>query len=163
MALRISWFKVYRPIYYYAAYFSIRAKELDAEVFAAGKNSIRNRIMEIQNKMKQDKKSVTTKEENLLDELKIALEMVLRGYSFKQIDLNISGSTEFIISDDKKSLYMPFVSIESLGETVAASIIKARNDHPFTSQKDFETRTNITKTQLAKLKLLSVFDNMPEK
>lgn len=37
MALRIAWFKVYRPIYYYAAYFSKRAKEFDPEAFALGK------------------------------------------------------------------------------------------------------------------------------
>ena len=161
MSLRIGWFKVHHPIYYYAVYFSVRAKELDAEVFAMGKNAIRNRILEIEKKQKEHEE-VTNKEENLYDELKIALEMVLRGYSFKQIDVNKSLATDFVISDDKKSLYLPFSSIASLGEAVANSIVEARNKSPFTSKKDFETRTSVNKTQFAKLKVLGVFDNLPD-
>lgn len=161
MALRIAWFKVHRPIYYYAVYFSVRAKELDAEVFALGRNAIRNRIQEISKKI-ANKEQVTNKEENLLDELKIALEMVLRGYSFKQIDINKSLATDFVISDDGKSLYLPFISIPSLGESVAASIVEARNERPFTSKKDVEYRTSINKTQFAKLKSLGVFDELPD-
>ena len=63
MALRIGWFKVHRPIYYYAVYFSVRAKEYDAEIFALGKNAIRNKIQEIEKKIQNH--DVTNKEENL--------------------------------------------------------------------------------------------------
>ena len=135
MALRISWFKVHRPIYYYAAYFSKRAKEFDAEAFAMGKNAIRNRIIEIESKI-QKHEDVSNKEIDLLDELKIALEMTLRGYTFKQIDINISDATNLVIAEDRKSLYLPFVAVESLGETVALSIVEARKIRPFSSKKD---------------------------
>lgn len=161
MALRIGWFKVHRPIYYYAVYFSVRAKEYDAEVFALGKNAIRNRIQEIEKKI-SNHLEVTNKEENLLDELKIALEMVLRGYTFKQIDINKSQATDFVIAEDCKSLYLPFVTIPSLGEAVAKSIVDARNERPFSSKKDVELRTSVNKTQFAKLKLLGVFDDLPD-
>ena len=69
MALRIAWFKVYHPIYYYAVYFSKRAKAFDCETFVEGRNAIRNMINSIEKK--DDKKN---KEIDLLDELKIALE-----------------------------------------------------------------------------------------
>ena len=36
MALRIAWFKVYRPAAYYAAYYTIRAKAFDYELMAQG-------------------------------------------------------------------------------------------------------------------------------
>lgn len=150
MALRIAWFKVYRPIYYYAAYFSKRAKEFDAEAFASGKNAIRNRIIEIEQKI-QKREDVTNKELDLLDELKIALEMTLRGYSFKQIDVNISEATDLVISEDKKSLYLPFVAVDSLGETVAKAIVESRKTRKFSSKKDFELRTPINKKQYANL------------
>ena len=161
MALRIGWFKVHRPIYYYAAYFSKRAKEFDPEVFAAGRNAIRNKITEIETKISK-KEDVTNKEQDLLSVLYIALEMVLRGYSFKQIDVERSEATDFVISDDKKSLYLPFISVESLGETVAYSIVDARNKHAFTSITDFELRTSVNKKQYARLKTLGVFDELPE-
>ena len=159
MALRIAWFKVYKPIYYYAAYFSKRAKEFDAETFAAGKNAIRNRIIEIENKI-QKREDVTNKELDLLDELRIALEMTLRGYTFKQIDINISDATNLVISKDKKSLYLPFVAVDSLGETVAKSIVEARNHRPFSSKKDFELRTSINKKQYANLIKLEAFGDL---
>lgn len=162
MALRIGWFKVHRPIYYYAAYFSKRAKRLDAEVFANGKNAIRNRINEIETMIKNKSKDLTDKDRDLLTELHIALEMVLRGYSFRQIDIEKSEAVDFTLDEDKKSLYLPFISIDSLGETVAKSIVDARDERPFSSKKDFESRTNINKTQYAKLHTLGVFDNLPE-
>ena len=162
MALRIGWFKVHRPIYYYATYFSKRAKELDAEVFANGKNAIRNKIHEIQDKMKTARKDVTNKEEDLLNELKIAYEMVLRGYKFKQIDIEKSQAVDFVIDEEKKALYLPFVAIPSLGDVVAKSIVEARKIAPFTSKKDFELRTSVNKTQFAKLYTLGVFDKLPD-
>ena len=162
MALRIGWFKVHRPIYYYAAYFSKRAKRLDAEVFANGKNAIRNRINEIETMIKNKSKDLTDKDRDLLTELHIALEMVLRGYSFRQIDVEKSEAVDFALAEDKKSLYLPFVAIDSLGETVAKSIVDARNERSFSSKKDFESRTNINKTQYAKLHTLGVFDNLCE-
>lgn len=161
MALRIGWFKVHRPIYYYAAYFSKRAKEFDPEVLANGRNAIRNKITELETKI-QKKEDLTNKESDLLNVLYIALEMVLRGYSFRQIDIKKSEATDFVIADDKKSLYLPFVSVESLGETVAKSIVDARNQYEFTSIRDFECRTSVNKKQYARLKLLGVFDNLPE-
>lgn len=162
MALRIGWFKVHRPIYYYAAYFSKRAKRLDAEIFANGKNAIRNKINEIETMIKNKSKDVTDKDKDLLTELHIALEMVLRGYSFRQINLEKSKATDFTIDEDKKSLYLPFIAIDSLGETVAKSIEEARSEAPFISKKDFETRTSINKTQYAKMHTLGVFDDLPD-
>ena len=162
MALRIGWFKVHRPIYYYAAYFSKRAKRLDAEIFAAGKNAIRNKINEIETMIKNKSKDLTDKDKDLLTELHLALEMVLRGYNFRQIDVEKSKAVDFTIGEDRKSLYLPFIAIDSLGETVAKSIEEARNEAPFTSKKDFETRTSINKTQYAKMHTLGVFDNLPD-
>ncbi len=158
MALRIGWFKVHRPIYYYAVYFSKRAKAFDVETFVSGKNGIRNLINEIENK--DDRKN---KEEDLLDELKIALEMVLRGYTFKQIDINVSEAVDFVISSDKKSLYLPFSALDALGEAAAKTVVDARNVRPFTSIEDIEKRTKLNKTQMTKLKVLGAFGDLPEK
>ena len=162
MALRIGWFKVHRPIYYYAAYFSKRAKRLDAEVFASGKNAIRNKINELATLQKNKSKDFTDKDKDLLTELHMALEMVLRGYSFRQIDLEKSKAKDFTIGEDKKSLYLPFVAIDSLGDAVAKSIEDAREESPFISKKDFETRTSVNKTQYAKMYTLGVFDKLPD-
>ncbi|MEI3141319.1 MAG: hypothetical protein V8S34_07110 [Lawsonibacter sp.] len=36
MAFRIAWFKVHRPLAFYAAYFSIRAKAFDDDLYVPG-------------------------------------------------------------------------------------------------------------------------------
>ena len=161
MALRIAWFKIYHAIYYYSVYFTVRCKEFDVEVFAAGRNAIKNRIQEIQDKIKK-KEDVKDKELNLLDELYIAQEMVLRGYRFEMIDINKSDAVSFVITDDKKGLYLPFVALDALGVSVANSIIEERNKRPFSSRKDLENRTKLNKTQITKLISLGVLDCLPE-
>ncbi len=161
MGLRISWFKIYHPIFYYAAYFSVRCKEFDAEVFIAGRNAIKNRILDIEKRIK-NREDVKDKEKDLLDELYIAYEMTLRGLKFLSIDLNKSDATKFVISEDRKGLYLPFVTISALGESVASSIINERNIRLFSSIRDLESRTKLNKTQMLKLKSLGVLDSLPE-
>ena len=158
MALRIGWFKVHRPIYYYAAYFSCRASAFDVEVLASGKNAIRNRINEINEKIMT--KTASTKEIDLVDELQIALEMHLRGYSIKQVDIEKSEAHDFVISEDKKSLYLPFSAVDALGAAAAESVVEARKDRPFTSKKDVERRTKLNKTTFNKLLRLGVLDSL---
>ncbi len=158
MALRIGWFKVHRPIYYYAAYFSCRASAFDVEVLASGKNAIRNRINEINEKIMT--KTASTKEIDLVDELQIALEMHLRGYSIRQVDIEKSAAHDFVISEDKKSLYLPFSAVDALGAAAAESVVDARNERPFTSKKDVEKRTKLNKTTFNKLLRLGVLDSL---
>ena len=160
MALRIAWFKVHRPIYYYSAYFSCRASAFDAEVLAAGRNAIRNKINEINEKIAS--KTATNKEKDLLNELHIALEMYLRGYTIKQVDIQKSDATTFVISEDKKSLILPFATIDNLGEAAAYSVIEARNEHPFESKKDVERRTKLNKTTYNRLLRLGALDSLPD-
>jgi len=159
-ALRIGWFKVYRPIYYYSAYFSCRAKELDVEVLASGKNAIRNKINELRGKIAN--KTASNKEIELIDELQIGLEMYLRGYSFKQVDIEKSEASLFVISEDKKSLYLPFDAVDGLGIAAAQSVIDARNERPFASKKDVERRSKLNRTIFNKLLRLGTFDSPPD-
>ncbi|MBQ8292836.1 MAG: PolC-type DNA polymerase III [Bacilli bacterium] len=160
MALRIGWFKVHRPIYYYAAYFSCRASAFDVDVLAAGKNAIRNKINELN--AKKEAKTIEKREIDLLDELAIALEMCLRGYSFKQVDINISEVKNFILAPDKKSLYLPFTAVSALGEAAAQSVVDARNAYPFTSKKDVQKRTKLNKTTFDKLRSIGAMDSLDD-
>ena len=93
-----------------------------------------------------DTGKASNKEIELYGELEIAYEMVLRGYSFKQIDIDKSQARHFIICEDKKSLLMPFMALDSLGEAAANSVVEARDERPFTSIKDVERRTKLNRT-----------------
>ena len=63
---------------------------------------------------------------------------------------------------DRKSLLIPFGALDSLGASIANSIVEARNEHEFTSKKDVLKRTKMNATQFEKMNLMGVFDGLPE-
>jgi DNA polymerase-3 subunit alpha (Gram-positive type) len=104
----------------------------------------------------------TNKEKDVSDVLNVALEMCERGFKFNNINLNMSDGSNFVIGEDKTSLYIPFRALDGLGDTVASKIIEERNIKEFTSIEDFQQRCHISKTTIDKLKVLGVLDNLPE-
>ncbi|MGF7436584.1 PolC-type DNA polymerase III [Lentilactobacillus senioris] len=140
MALRIAYFKVYFPLVYYAAYFSVRADDFDIVSMCRGKDGIKKAMKEINDKGME----ASTKEKNLLTVLELANEMTERGYEFKMVDLEKSDSSEWLI--DGNSLIAPFDSVPGLGLNVAKQIVAAREDRPFLSKEDLAKRGKVSKT-----------------
>ena len=112
MAFRIAWFKVHRPLAFYAAFFSIRAKAFDAEYCCAGLDAVKRKIREIENN-----KDATDVEQNLMVTLEVCYEFYLRGFHFDTIDIYKSDATRFKITEN--GLLPPFVTVRGLGETAA--------------------------------------------
>jgi DNA polymerase-3 subunit alpha (Gram-positive type) len=158
MALRIAWFKYYHPIVFYSAYFSKRASDFDVYAFLGGEYEITKKMNEIDDKGNR----ATDTERRLYTVLEIALEMVKRGFGFKTIDINHSDARDFIITEDKKNLLLPFVTVDGLGLKVANSIVEARKEEPFKTREDIKQRTSLSKTLFNKLDMLDVFEGMPE-
>ncbi len=159
MAMRIAWFKLYKPIYFYAAYFSKRASQFDARALYDNYEGINRKLTEL----KALGKEATDRDQNLQTVLEVALEMVQRGFSFKPIDLYKSDARNFLIDEDKKSLILPFIVIDSMGLTAAESIVAAREEKEFISKQDVKNRTRLSTTLFDKLELLGTFDGMIEK
>ncbi len=158
MALRIAWFKVYKPIYFYAAYFSKRAKDFDLISFIGGSSVIHEKMKSIEAKGNR----ATDTEKRLLTVLEVAHEMTLRGFSFYPIDMEKSLARDFVITGDQNGLVLPFMALDGLGAKVAESIVSAREESPFISQDDLKKRTLLTKTSFDKLLALDVFQGLPE-
>ncbi|MFH0767420.1 MAG: PolC-type DNA polymerase III, partial [Bacillota bacterium] len=144
MAMRIAWFKVYKPLLFYAGFFSKRAVQFDYEVMVAGANAIRNKLISIGEQF-----NLKVKDENLQVTLGVALEMTKRGFNFLPVDINKSAATTFKM--EEKGLRMPFNSIDGLGESVAYDIIQKRAERPFVSRDDVKDRTKVNKTVYEKL------------
>jgi len=157
-AFRIAWFKVHHPIWYYCAYLSIRRDQFDIESMIRGEDAIRNKIDEIDEKGNL----ATNKEIDTRETLCICLEMVMRGFYFKNIDIEKSDSKKFVITEDNKGLIIPFRALDGLGDNVADQIIKARTDAPFISIEDLRERGKINNTAIDKLKNLGCLDGMSE-
>ncbi len=159
-AFRIAWFKVHMPIYYYAAYFSIRCDQFDVPTMLMGERAIRLKIDELEEK--RAAKEISNKEESICDVLYLCLEMTARGFHFENINVQKSDATKFVVSEDGKGLIIPFRALDGLGDSVAKTIIKERNKSTFYSIEDLQVRGKLSKTLIDKLKTLHVLDDIPE-
>ena len=159
MALRIGWFKVHKPLYYYSAFFSRRAKAFDIEAMAGGKVNIELAIRDLQAKVQA--KTATNKDLDTLNCLQLALEAVARGVRFKQIDIHTSAAYDFLVDVNENSLLIPFSALDTLGGATAESIVEERNKKMFTSKADVLKRTKINATQVGKLDELGSFGDLP--
>ncbi|WP_436644826.1 PolC-type DNA polymerase III [Latilactobacillus sakei] len=157
MALRIAYFKVYFPIIYYCAYFSVRASDFDLVAMAQGKEGVKARMKEITDKGME----ASTKEKNLLTVLEIANECLERGITIKMVDIEKSDSSDFLIQDDH-TLLAPFRAVPSLGDNVAKQIVSAREEKPFLSKEDLSNRGKVSKTLIEYLTENNVLNDLPD-
>jgi DNA polymerase-3 subunit alpha (Gram-positive type) len=155
MAVRIAWFKIYKPLLFYSAFFSVRIDQFEPEIMLSGIPEILKRITEIESLSK-----TTAKEDDLLTMYQVALEMLRRGYKFLPVDITKSHSTDFLMEGD--ALRLPFISIPGLGLSVAKDIVEKRDEKPFSSLKDVTDRTRINKTVFEKMKLLGSFKDLKD-
>ena len=158
MALRVAYFKVHHPIYYYCAYFSIRAKAFDIKTMGAGLDAIKRRMQEIAEKRKNNEASNV--EIDLYTTLEIVNEMWERGFKFGKLDLYRSDATEFIIDGD--TLIPPFVAMDGLGENVAKQLVRARQEGEFLSKTELRKRGGLSSTLVEKMDEMGILGNMPE-
>lgn len=158
MALRVAYFKVHYPLYYYAAYFSIRASDFDLVAMAKGKDAIKAEISEI--KSKEREKKATAKDKSLLTVLEVANEMVERGFEFKMVDIDKSDASEFLIEGN--ALRAPFRAVPSLGMSVAQSIVTERDKSEFLSKEDISKRGKVSKTVMEYLDNNNVLNHLPD-
>jgi len=158
MALRVAYFKVHHPIYYYCAYFSIRAKAFDIKTMGAGLDAIKRRMEEISEKRKNNEASNV--EIDLYTTLEIVNEMWERGFKFGKLDLYRSQATEFLIDGD--TLIPPFVAMDGLGENVAKQLVRAREEGEFLSKTELRKRGGLSSTLVEKIDEMGILGNMPE-
>ena len=156
MAWRIAYCKVFYPLAYYAAYFSIRATAFSYELMCMGKDKLNYYIADY----KKRSDSLSKKEEDTLKDMRLVQEMYARGFEFLPIDLYKSHSRNFQIVDGK--LLPPFNSIDGLGDVAAELIMNAAEQGKFLSKDDFQTRTKASKTVVALMSDLGILDDLPQ-
>ncbi len=137
MALRVAWFKLYHPLAYYAAYFSIRAKGFDALEMARPVAHIQRMVEELS---AAEERGQPEKDKDMLVSLEVLLEMGLRGYQMLPPDLYKSDATRFVMEGN--ALRAPFTALKGFGEQAAISIVEQRGE-PFVSIEDLRNRTKV--------------------
>ncbi|ADY56545.1 DNA polymerase III, alpha subunit [Syntrophobotulus glycolicus DSM 8271] len=157
MAFRIAWFKLNCPEAFYAAFFTVRAEEFDAEMICQGLDHCKKIAAE----MAGFGNKATQKEKGLLTILELAIEMYCRGISLRKVDLWESDATTFQITDT--GILPPFSSIQGLGETAANSLVALRRENKIRSVEDMQTFGKISKPVVEVLQKHGCLNGLPER
>lgn len=161
MAFRIAYFKVHDPLAFYATYFSIRAKAVDATCMCLGMETAVKKMDELSNKEK-----TTDVEDKMYTTLEVCYEMYKRGYTFARMDLMKMQATRFGVDRENNALIPPFTSLPGLGDSVAIATVealKARNGKPFVSVEEVSACCNkLSAAHLESLRQMGAFAGLPE-
>lgn len=156
MAFRIAYFKVYYPLAYYAAFFSIRASSFNYELMCLGKERLEYHMADY----KRRSNELTNKEQDTLKDMKIVQEMYARGYEFLPIDLFKAKARDFQVIDGK---LMPALStIDGLGDKAADAVVDAVKDGRFLSREDFKQRCKVSGTVVDLMAELGLLGDLPQ-
>ncbi len=156
MAYRIAWYKIFHPLAYYAAFFSIRATSFSYELMCQGKEKLEYHIQEF----KKRGDALTKKEQDTMKDMRIVQEMYARGFSFVPIDIYESEAHRFRIVDGK---LMPSLDcIEGLGDKAADAVVEAARDGRFLSIDDFRQRTKVSKSVIDLMESMHLFGDIPQ-
>ena len=157
-AMRLGWVKVYKPLEFYASYFSAQPEGIDAELAMSGTDSIRRYIEETERKGVE----ATQKENEVMTAMLLVLEMYARNLRFLPVDIYKSAAFEYKIEDGK--IRLPFSSLNGLGAIAAeniAAIMSEEGEKIFTIE-DIQKKAKLTKTVMDVLKRNKVFSDIPE-
>jgi DNA polymerase-3 subunit alpha (Gram-positive type) len=156
MAWRVAYCKVFYPLAYYCAYFSIRADAFDYEKMAMGRDKLEHYIDDY--KRKKAEGTISNTEENELKDMRLVQEMYARGFDFMPVDLYKAKARSFQIFDGK---IMPsFKVIDKVGEVAGEGIEIAARSGEFLSKDDLRIRSGIGQTVIDKLSELGILGDM---
>jgi DNA polymerase-3 subunit alpha (Gram-positive type) len=154
MAYRQAWYKIHRPMEFYAAYFSIRADEFDASTMTRGAERAKMRLAEL-NEIGRD---INPREQKILTILEVVVEMHARGIGFLPVDLYRSDAKRFLIEGG--GLRPPLVALSGLGAAAAEGICAARNGKPFISIEDMMAKARLSKSIVEILREYGALEGM---
>ncbi len=156
MALRIAYAKVFYPLQYYCAYFSIRADGFDYETMCMGHSKMEEELRRL-----KDSDSLKKKEELRYRDIRIVEEMYARGFSFVPIDIYKAQADRFLIVNDKQ-LMPSFAAIEGMGPNAAQALQEAAKAGPYTSIENLKNRARISQTLVDKMASFGILRDLPK-
>ena len=155
-AIRLGWYKVHRPLAFYCAMFTVQPNGFDGELVMRGKRAVQEYILDIDKRGNE----AQPKEQQSLPVLQLINEAMARGIRFLPVDLTHSSDREYL--PESGGIRMPFSALAGVGDNAAANIVSAREEEPFFSVEDLQTRAKLTKAVVDILRQCRVLDGLDE-
>lgn len=155
-AIRVAWYKVYKPVEYYCAYFTARPEDVDVPTLLKGREAVKRYLRDIKAKGKEASKKELDVYENML----IFNEMMARGIEVLPIDLKHSHAMKYVPENGKMRL--PFGALSGVGEKAAYSIYEAAQKGDYVSVEDFSLNAGVSKTVIKDLVDLGAMGDLPD-
>lgn len=156
LSLRVAWFKVYYPVEYYSATFTLKVDDFDATNMCHGADKASSIYLTLKNA----ENNLSQKEEDQKTVYELVLEMYARGIDFLPIDLYKSDATRFL--PEGNAIRPPLCSLSGLGQSAGESIVRARDEGEFLSVEDLKIRSGVNKNVIEVLRQEGCLDNLPE-
>lgn len=156
MAWRVAYCKVFYPLAYYAAYFSIRASGFSYELMCQGRDKLEFFLADYKKRLD----TLSKKEQDTYRDMRIVQEMYARGFEFCPLDIYQAKAYHFQIVDGK--LMPSLSSIDGMGEKAAEGVVEAAKAGPFLSREDFRNRSKVSKTLCDLMADMGLLYNLPE-
>ncbi len=157
-AVRLGWYKLYKPTEYYASYLTVRGADIDVASAIGGKQKARQRIIELKEMVRN--KTAEKKDQDTLDLLLVINEALCRGVKFLPVDIKKSHATVYRVEDGK--IRLPFNCIDGVGETAADMLYSSVQNTEFFSIEDFALKTKTSKGLVETLERMGAFGNIPK-
>lgn len=155
-AIRLAWYKIYYPMEFYAAFFTVAPGGFDAEIVMQGKRAVYDVIAAIEKKGNE----ATQKEAETVTTLQLAGECLCRGIRFLPVSISRSDATAFL--PEEGSIRLPFSSLPGLGETAAQKIIELRNREGIFSVEDLQRKGGVSRTVIELLRRNKALEGLSE-
>lgn len=159
--IRCAWFKVHKPLSYYATYFTLRCDAYDIETMMRGIKACMRKREDILTRQ-HNRAPVSNTELGCINAYESTVEMYDRGMSFAPLHVNSSEATRFTIDEKKNQVIPSLMCVNNLGASLAEQIVKARKVHPFTSIEDLRERGRVGDRMIDTLRMLGALDGLPE-
>ena len=164
-ALRLGWYKIYKPTEYYTAFLTVRGGDLDAVTVLKGRDAVKAKMIELHGPLNadpKDRKPMTTKEKDQFTALQVVNEMMARDVELLPVDIYKSRASTYYIEDGK--IRMPFSALSGVGENAAKGLEAGRNDGKgeFVSIDDYQARTGASSAVVTALREVGALEGLPE-
>lgn len=155
-AVKLGWFKVHKPVEFYATYFTVRNEDFDAETALGGKEATFEAIQNYKKRYNE----LSKKEMDTYEMMLLINEMLQRGVELLPIDIKKSSATDFLVEDGK--IRLPFCVISGLGAKAATEIVEKSRDVEFSSIEEFKIKTGISPSAVDALERVGAFGSAPK-